>query len=169
MRPRSVGTVRISSTDAQRAPTIQPNYLTHEEDRRVMLHAIRTGRKILASAELAPFYGREVLPGAERAGDDELLDFARQYGSSCYHYAGTCRMGPESDPTAVVDQELKVRGLEGLRVVDASVMPTMPSANTYATTLVIAEKASDMILGRAPAVPASGIAAPQRRVAELVS
>ncbi len=169
MRPLSTGYVRIGSADPLAAPHIQPNYLAHEEDRRVLLAAIRTARRILATPELAPYYEREQLPGAEHTTDDELLDFARRYGSSCYHFAGTCRMGPESDPTAVVDHELKVHGLEGLRVVDASVMPTMTSANTYASTLVIAEKASDLILGRTSMSAPVDDAAPQRRASELVA
>ena len=124
MRPLSTGHVRIGSADPLAAPLIQPNYLAQEEDRRVLLVAIRTARRILATPELAPYYEHEQQPGAGHTTDDELLDFARRFGSSCYHYAGTCRMGPESDPSAVVDDELKVSGLEGLRVVDASVMPT---------------------------------------------
>ena len=120
----------------------------------MLLAAIRTARRILATPELAPYYEREQQPGPDMRSDDELLDFARRYGVSCYHFAGTCRMGPASDPSTVVDHELKVHGLEALRVVDASIMPSMPSANTYASTLAIAEKAADMILGRLPA-PAS--------------
>ena len=169
MRPLSKGHVRIASADPLAAPLIQPNYLTHEEDRRVLLAAVRTARRILATPELAPYYESEVLPGAGQVSDDELLDFARRYGSSCYHYAGTCRMGPDSDPTAVVDRELRVRGLEGLRVVDASIMPTSPSANTYASTLVIAERASDFILGKAGAGIARREAAPRPREVELVA
>ena len=169
MRPFSKGHVRIASADPLAAPLIQPNYLTHEEDRRVLLAAVRTARRILATPELAPYYESEVLPGAGQVSDDELLDFARRYGSSCYHYAGTCRMGPDSDPTAVVDQELKVRGLEGLRVVDASIMPTSPSANTYASTLVIAERASDFILGKASAAGARRQEASRPREVELVA
>jgi choline dehydrogenase len=169
MRPLSTGHVRIGSADPLAAPLIQPNYLAHEEDRRVLLVAIRTARRILATPELAPYYEHEQLPGAGHTTDDELLDFARRFGSSCYHYAGTCRMGPESDPSAVVDDELKVSGLEGLRVVDASVMPTMPSANTYASTLVIAEKASDLILGRAPASTPARSELPQRGATEPVA
>jgi choline dehydrogenase len=153
-RPESRGHVRIRSTDPADHPVIQPNYLADARDRQVLLAAIRAARRILATPQLALYYEREELPGAEAASDDELLDFARRYGSSCYHLVGTCRMGPEHDPTAVVDEELRVRGVQGLRIVDASVMPAMVSANTYATTLMIAEKASDMILGR-PALAAA--------------
>ena len=91
--------------------------------------------------------------------DDEFLDYARQYGSTAYHLIGTARMGPATDPTAVVDDQLRVHGMQGLRVVDASIMPSMPSANTYATTMMIAEKAADMIRGRPPLAPVEGIAA----------
>jgi hypothetical protein len=95
----------------------------------------------------------ETLPGPHLESDDELLDFARRNGSTTYHLIGTARMGPNTDPTAVVDDRLRVHGLEGLRVVDASVMPNMTSANTYATTMMIAEKASDFIRGRPPLEP----------------
>ena len=88
-----------------------------------------------------------------------MLDYARQYGSTAYHLIGTARMGPATDRTAVVDDQLRVHGLQGLRVVDASIMPNMPSANTYCSTMMIAEKASDMIRGRAPLAPVEGIAA----------
>jgi choline dehydrogenase len=97
---------------------------------------------------LARYFVEESLPGDSVTADDELLDFARQYGASCYHVMGTARMGPASDPTTVVDDELRVRGIAGLRVADASVMPGMPSANICAATMMIAEKASDMIRGR---------------------
>ena len=114
----------------------------------------------MATPELAPYYDREEFPGENLTSDDELIDFARQYGSSCYHLVGTCRMGPASDPSAVVDDQLRVRGFEGLRVVDASIMPTVTSGNTYAPTLMIAEKAADLVLGRTPAraeeVPGAG-------------
>jgi choline dehydrogenase len=169
MRPLSTGHVRITSADPLAAPLIQPNYLAHEEDRRVLLAAIRTARRILATPELAPYYEREQQPGPDQRSDDELLDFARRYGVSCYHFAGTCRMGPASDPSTVVDHELKVHGLEALRVVDASIMPSMPSANTYASTLAIAEKASDLILGRSPASAPVREEMVQRKVTEPVS
>jgi len=97
---------------------------------------------------------REDKPGNQIQSDDEILDFARGIGTTAFHLMGTCRMGPTTDPTAVVDDELRVHGLTGLRVVDASVMPTMPSANTNASTLMIAEKAADMMLGREAPEPA---------------
>jgi len=149
MRPESTGYVRIRSTDAADHPVIQPNYLADEKDRRVLLAAIRLARRILATPQMAMYYGNEELPGSGVASDDELLDFARQYGSSCYHLVGTCRMGPDSDPTSVVDESLRVRGLTGLRVADASIMPTVTSGNTYAPSLMIGAKAADLILGRA--------------------
>lgn len=150
MRPESRGHVRIVSTDPWEAPTIQPNYLQADKDRQVLLAAIRLARRILASPALARFYGNEEFPGVDVTSDDDLLGFARQQGSSCYHLVGTCRMGPASDPTAVVDDELRVRGIEGLRVADASIMPTVTSGNTYAPSLMIGAKAADLILGRGP-------------------
>ena len=92
----------------------------------------------------------QTLPGPEVQTDDELLSFARQYGGTVWHVIGTARMGPATDPSTVVDDQLRVHGLRNLRVVDASVMPSMPSANTYASTMMIAEKAADMIRGRIP-------------------
>ncbi len=153
-RPESVGWVRAVSADVFQDPEIQPNYLSHPDDRRVHLGGIRLVRRMLATPELAPFLEAETLPGPAAQSDDELLDFARQNGTTTFHLIGTCRMGPETDPSAVVDDQLRVRGLSGLRVVDASVMPAMTSANTYATTLMIAEKAADMIRGRPPLPPA---------------
>ncbi len=150
-RPESTGHVRARSTDVFEDPVINPNYLADPMDRRVMLAALRLVRKLLATPEMAPFVERETLPGPQAQTDDELLDFARRNGSTCYHLIGTARMGPATDPGAVVDDQLRVHGMEGLRVADASIMPSMPSANTYATTLMIAEKASDMIRGRVAA------------------
>jgi choline dehydrogenase len=148
-RPESAGYVRIRSADPADAPLIQPNYLSAENDRRVLLAALRAARRILATPHVAQYYAREELPGIAVQSDSELLDFARSYGSSSFHFVGSCRMGPEHDPTAVVDDQLRVRGMESLRVIDSSVMPSMVSANTYATSLMIAEKGADMILGRA--------------------
>jgi choline dehydrogenase len=147
-RPESTGHVRIRSADPFALPEIQPNYLAHETDRRVLLAGIRLARRLLSTPELAPFHDREELPGAQAQSDDELMDWARQQGSTVFHLIGACRMGPESDPTAVVDDRLRVRGVEGLRVADSSIMPSMPSANTNAATMMIAERAADMVLGR---------------------
>jgi choline dehydrogenase len=148
-RPESKGWVRARSTNVWEDPEIQPNYLSDPGDRRVHLGGMRLVRRMLSTPELAPFLDAETLPGPQVQSDDELLDFAFRNGSTTYHLIGTARMGPASDPTAVVDDRLLVHGMEGLRVVDASIMPSMPSANTYATTLMIAEKAADMIRGRA--------------------
>ena len=103
---------------------------------------------LLGTPELARFVEKETLPGPQAQSDDELLDFSRRNSSTTYHLIGTARMGPETDPTAVVSDRLLVHGMQGLRVVDASIMPSMPSANTYATTMMIAEKAADFIRGR---------------------
>jgi choline dehydrogenase len=142
--------VRARSRDVFEDPEIQPNYLKDENDRRVHLGGIRLIRRALNRPEMAPFLETETLPGLNMQADDELLDFAYRNGSTTYHLIGTARMGPATDPTAVVDDRLLVHGMTGLRVVDASIMPSMTSANTYATTLMIAEKASDFIRGRVP-------------------
>jgi choline dehydrogenase len=154
-RPESLGTVRLRSADPFEYPTIQPNYLAHENDRRVLLAGIKLARRLMTTPQLAPFYDHEELPGADAQTDDELMHWARQQGSTVFHLIGACRMGPATDPTAVVDDQLRVRGIEGLRVADSSIMPSMPSANTNASTLMIAEKAADMILGRTPLPPAA--------------
>ena len=152
-RPDSRGYVRIRSADPFEAPIIQPNYLAEESDRRVLLSGMRLARRLLASKPLEPYYEREDFPGPGVQSDDELLGAARLRGTTTFHPAGTCRMGPRSDPLAVVDDQLRVHGMDGLRVIDASIMPTMLSANLNAATLMIAEKASDMIRGRAPPEP----------------
>ncbi|MDI1282952.1 MAG: GMC family oxidoreductase N-terminal domain-containing protein [Reyranella sp.] len=149
-RPDSTGYVRARSADPFEAPIIQPNYLAAESDRRVLLAGMKLARRLLGSQALSKYYDREEFPGAEKQSDDELLTAAKQRGTTTFHLMGSCRMAPDADPTAVVDDQLRVRGLEGLRVVDASIMPTMPSANLNASVLMIAEKASDMIRGRAP-------------------
>lgn len=156
MRPESTGYVHARSSDAMDKPAIQPNYLAADYDQRVTVAGLRLTRRLLRTPELAPWYVREEFPGDDVQSDDELLDFARQRGTTVFHLMGTCRMGPASDRNNVVDDELKVHGIEGLRVADASVMPTMPSANTNASTIMIAEKASDMILGKPP-LPASAL------------
>ena len=147
-RPHSAGHVRITAADPSAMPTVQPNYLHDERDQRVLVAALKLGRQLLCTSAMAPYLQAELLPGAAVQRDDEWLDYARQRGSTAYHLVGTCRMGPADDAMAVVDPQLRVRGTEGLRVVDASVMPQVPSANTLAATLMVAEKAADLILGR---------------------
>jgi choline dehydrogenase len=158
-RPESVGYVRARSADPFQDPMIQPNYLADPIDRRVLLGGMKLARRLLQSPALARFFAGDHLPAPQVQSDDELMDYARQYGSTAYHLIGTARMGPATDPTAVVDDELRVHGMQGLRVVDASIMPSMPSANTYASTMMIAEKASDMIRGRQPLAAVDGVAA----------
>jgi choline dehydrogenase len=149
-RPESQGYVRLRTADPFEAPVIQPNYLDHEEDRRVLLAAMKLARRIMASKAMEPYNAGETYPGLQVRTDDELLESARHRGTTTFHPMGTCRMGPAGDDLAVVDDTLRLHGLEGIRVVDASVMPTMPSANLNASTMMIAEKASDMIRGRPP-------------------
>jgi choline dehydrogenase len=158
-RPESTGYVRARSTDPFQDPAIQPNYLKDPMDRRVLLNGMKLARKLLHTQALAPYFDRDELPGPGVNSDDEWMDYARSYGSTSYHLIGTARMGPASDKTSVVSDELLVHGLQGLRVVDASIMPNMPSANTYSSTMMIAEKASDMIRGREPLAQVEGIAA----------
>lgn len=152
-RPESHGWVRARTADVFDDPDINPNYLSDPNDRRVHLAGIRLIRRLLNTPELAPFLEAETIPGPQVQGDDELLDFARRTGNTTYHLIGTAKMGPETDPTAVVSDRLLVHGMAGLRVADASIMPAMISANTYATTMMIAEKAADFIRGR-EALPA---------------
>ena len=149
-RPESVGYVRAVSADPADPPIVQPNYLAAETDQRITLAGLKLVRALFNSPQLAPYFDHETLPGADVQTDDELLDFSRRRGNTGYHLIGTCRMGPESDARAVVDDELRVRGVDGLRVIDASIMPILPSANTFASTIAIAEKGADMVLGRRP-------------------
>jgi choline dehydrogenase len=144
LRPESRGSLRIKSADPSVPPAIRINYLATETDRAAFVDGIKMLRKILAAPALKPFVIGEVEPGPKIASDEEILNFCRQRGSTVYHPTSTCRMG--NDPLAVVDQRLRVRGIEGLRVVDASIMPDLMSGNTNAPTIMIAEKASDMIL-----------------------
>ncbi|MDD1791764.1 GMC family oxidoreductase N-terminal domain-containing protein [Enterovibrio sp. ZSDZ42] len=157
-RPESTGFVRARSSNPFDTPIVQPNYLANEKDQQVLLAGMRLARRLMRTSTLAPYFDHETAPGDDVQTDEELLDFARKNGTTVYHLIGTARMGPDSDPEAVVDAQLRVHGLDGLRVVDASIMPSMPSANTNAATLMIAEKASDMIRGLTPLAPAENIA-----------
>ena len=147
-RPSSRGYVRIDSPDPGAMPRIQPNYLDSEFDQQTVVGGLRLIRRLLSSNALAPFNDGEVFPGAGTETDDDLLDFARRKGGTAYHLAGTSRMGGRDDPLSVVSSALEVHGLDGLRIVDASVMPAIPSGNINVPTLMIAEKAADMILRR---------------------
>ncbi|MAT52621.1 MAG: choline dehydrogenase [Porticoccaceae bacterium] len=146
MRPRSAGYVRVAGADPQLAPVANPNYLGDEDDCHRLVNALKAARSILRSPVLAPFVDDEIFPGPGVESDADLLAFAREFGVSSYHLVGSCKMGPASDPLAVVDHQLRVHGVDALRVADASIMPTMTSSNTYAPTMMIAEKAADMIL-----------------------
>ncbi|MBV9459033.1 MAG: choline dehydrogenase [Bradyrhizobium sp.] len=144
LRPESRGSLKIRNADPSAPPEIRINYLATETDRAAFVDGFRILRKILAAPALKPYSVEEIYPGVKATSDEDLLDYCRSTGSTVYHPTSTCRMG--NDPLAVVDQRLRVRGIEGLRVVDASIMPDLMSGNTNAPTIMIAEKASDMIL-----------------------
>ena len=143
-RPESVGSVMIRSADPTVAPAIDPNYLGSDEDLRLLREGIRIGRDVIAQKAFDPYRGDDLDPGPNVKTDAQLDEYVRRNCHTQYHPVGSCKMG--IDPMAVVNPELKVHGVSGLRVVDASVMPVMVSANTNAATIMIAEKASDMIL-----------------------
>lgn len=156
-RPRSVGHVHARSVDPFVDPVIQPNYLSHSHDQQVLVAGIKMARELLRTPALAKFFDEERMPGPAAQSDDDVLAFARARGTTSYHLVGTCRMGPAHDRTTVVDSTLRVHGCEGLRVADASVMPDIPSANTCAATLMLAEKAADLIGQRKPLPRVEGV------------
>jgi len=144
LRPRSRGSVHITSTDALQAPSMDPRYLHHSEDQEDMVRAFRMAREVAAQSALQSLIVRETRPGPDISDDAAVLDYVRDSGQTSWHPIGTCKMG--SDPLAVVDPLLRVRGVQGLRVVDSSIMPTMPSSNTNAASIAIGEKGADCIL-----------------------
>ncbi len=146
LRPSSRGSIHIRSNDAGQAPSIRPNYLSTEEDRQVAADAIRLTRRIVASPALERYAPQEYLPGAQLQSDEDLARAAGDVGTTIFHPVGTCRMGPVSDPMAVVDARLRCHAVPGLRIADASIMPTITSGNTNSPTLMIAERAATMIL-----------------------
>ncbi|NPT47742.1 choline dehydrogenase [Paraburkholderia sp. 1N] len=159
LRPESRGSVRIRSGDMHDAPSIQPNYLATDLDRRTTVAGVRFARRVAATEPMASLMKREVRPGPQAQSDDELLHFCREYGQTIFHPSGTAKMGVASDPGAVVDERLRVYGTQGLRVVDCSIMPTLVSGNTNVPIVMVAEKASSMILddARAGDLPAGQV------------
>jgi choline dehydrogenase len=144
LRSESTGSIHIKSADPAEPPAIRFNFLSTEHDRRGVLAAMRKGRELMATSPLKEVVGEEIAPGAHLQKDDEMLDWVRKNAETTYHPVGTCKMG--ADPMAVVDNELRVHGLSGLRVADASIMPTLTSGNTNAPTIMIGEKCAEMVL-----------------------
>jgi choline dehydrogenase len=153
MRPTSVGRIRLRAADPREPPSILFNYMATEGDRQEMRAAVRLTREIFAQRGFDPYLGPELAPGPEVKTDAEIDAFVRARAESAYHACGTCKMALDSDPSAVVDGDCRVYGVEGLRVVDASIMPSIVSGNLNAPTIMLAEKASDLIRGRAPLPP----------------
>jgi choline dehydrogenase len=143
MRPLSRGYVEAKSNRPGDMPAINPRYLSDESDRRAIIGGLRFARKLFEAPALKQYVREETLPGRDIQTDDELLDYARRNGGTCYHASCTCMMG--THPMSVVDSQLRVHGIEGLRVIDASVMPAVTSTNTNAPTIMIAEQGAAMI------------------------
>jgi len=143
LRPESRGEIKLKSPDPFDAPAVHPNYLATETDQRTIVAGLKLIRQILANPHMQGFIEAEFQPGPAIASDEQLLDYARRRGGTVYHPTSTCKMG--SDPLAVVDAELRVHGIDGLRVADASIMPTVVSGNTNAATIMIGEKLADMV------------------------
>lgn len=154
LRPESRGEIRLRSTDPADHPIVDPRYLTAGDDLRLSVKALKLARRILAQPSLSRFVeSTEAYPGEGMDDDAALASYVRSKGKTVYHPVGTCRMG--QDDMAVVDPELRVHGVRGLRVVDNSIMPTLISGNTNATAIMIGEKASDMVLGQRPLAPSN--------------
>jgi choline dehydrogenase len=147
LRSESTGSIHIKSSDPAEPPAIRFNFLSTEHDRTGVLAAIRKGRELMATSPLKEVTGDEIAPGVHLQKDDELLDWVRKNAETTYHPTGTCKMG--ADPLAVVDSELRVHGMQGLRVADASIMPTLTSGNTNAPTIMIGEKCAGFVLAAA--------------------
>lgn len=145
-RPYSKGHVKITSSDVHDKPEVQPNYLMDERDQQAAINGVKLARRFLQSDQFRTVYVNEEAPGESVRTEDQILQFARETGNTGYHLVGTCKMAPSSDPMAVVGADLKLHGVDGLRVIDASVMPTVTSSNTCAATIMIGEKGADMLL-----------------------
>lgn len=149
LRPTSQGSIHIGSADPLAAPVIRPNFLATAEDRQTLVEGMKIARRLVGQPALAGYVVSEMNPGSDVQGDDQWLDFARGNGQTIYHPVGTCRMGAASDDNAVVDTHLRFKGLAGLRIVDASVIPAMVSGNTQAAVMMVAERGADLILADA--------------------
>ena len=145
LRPTSRGSVHITSTDPEAPPAINPNYLSTDEDRKVAVESLRLTRNIVKQSALAPYVPEEYKPGIQYQSDEELVKAAGDIGTTIFHPVGTCKMGRDDDPMAVLDSQLRVRGIHQLRVVDASAMPTITSGNTAAPTMMIAERVAELL------------------------
>ena len=145
LRPKSRGSVRLRSSDPMATPLIDPNYWAEEYDRKMSVEGFKLAREIMAQPAFKPFIKQESTPGSDIRSDKQIMDYARQYAKTDYHPVGACKMGDPNDERTVVGPDLKVKGLEGLRVIDSSVMPRVVSSNTNAPTIMIAEKASDIL------------------------
>ncbi|MBM3525048.1 MAG: choline dehydrogenase, partial [Alphaproteobacteria bacterium] len=143
LRPESLGSIHIRSADPREPPSILFNFFADAIDRQVTAAGVRLARRIIEAPALDPYRGEEIQPGVGVASDDEVIDWMRRTSETGYHPIGTCRMGP--GPNAVVDARLRVHGLAGLRVADASIFPTMPSGNTNAPSIMVGERAADLI------------------------
>ncbi|HBQ32282.1 MAG TPA: alanine-phosphoribitol ligase, partial [Ochrobactrum anthropi] len=157
LRPRSRGSIKLRSSNAADEPIIDPNYLDDPYDRQMAIKSVRMIREVLSQEAISSIIEHERLPGPNAQSDEEIMSYVRQYGCCDYHPVGTCKMG--DDNLSVVDPQLRVHGIDGLRVIDSSIMPVLPSGNTNAPTIMIGEKGADMILGR------SRISSPQLTLA----
>jgi choline dehydrogenase len=146
LRPTSRGSVHIDSPEVNSAPIINPNYLSTEEDRRVAIDSLKLTRKIITSPAFKQYTPQEYKPGNQFQNDEQLIEAAGNIGTTIFHPVGTCKMGRTDDPMAVLDSELRVKGINGLRVVDASVMPYITSGNTAAPTMMIAERLAELLI-----------------------
>lgn len=153
LRPDSRGSVHAKSANPADHPAISPHYLDTQSDQDTIVRALHMTRAIIKGSPMAPFIEREREPGADTVSDDDLLAFARETGGTLFHPVGTCAMGRADDPNAVLTPDLKVKGVDGLRVADASVMPQLISGNTNAPAIMIGEKAADLVLGNPPPTP----------------
>ena len=144
LRSESLGSIHVKSADPAEPPAIKFNFLSSQHDRDGLLAAMRKGRELMATSPVAEMAGEEIAPGIDKQTDEELLEWVRHNAETTYHPVGTCKMG--SDPMAVVDAQLRVHGIEGLRIADASIMPTLTSGNTNAPSIMIGEKCAAMIL-----------------------